>query len=120
MQILLNTDANIDSREAFATQVTNAVECALNQVSDNITRIEVQLSDVNSNKKGGADDMRCVLEARLKGRKPIAVTHHASTVDQAVDGAAGKLSRLIESTLGRQHDHRGHGHDMPITGEVND
>lgn len=45
--------------------------------------------------------MRCMLEARIEGRPPIAVTHHADTIQLAVDGAANNLVALIESTLGR-------------------
>jgi len=58
-------------------------------------------SDKNSDKKGGKDDQKCVIEARLEGRQPLAVTHQATTLEQAFSGAAEKLSRLIESTLGR-------------------
>ena len=50
--------------------------------------------------------MRCRMEARLEGRKPVAVTHQAATLDEAVEGAAGKLIRLIESTLGRLRDQK--------------
>ncbi|HUG99148.1 MAG TPA: HPF/RaiA family ribosome-associated protein, partial [Gammaproteobacteria bacterium] len=46
-------------------------------------------------------DMRCLMEARLEGLQPIAVTHRAATSSQAVEGAADKLTRLIESTFGR-------------------
>ena len=106
MQIQMNTDANIEGHEAMATQLSSVVEKALKHVSDHITRVEVQLSDENSDKKGGNDEMRCVMEARLEGRQPVAVTHHAATVDQAVDGAADKLTRLIESTLGRLRDQK--------------
>ena len=106
MQIELSTDCNIDGREALATQIDEVVKNALSRLSDQITRVEVHLSDQNSDKKGGDDDMRCMMEARLEGRKPIAVTNHAATVDQAFDGAAEKLARLIESTLGRLHDRR--------------
>jgi ribosome-associated translation inhibitor RaiA len=106
MQIELSTDGNIDGREALATQIDEVVKNALSRFSDQITRVEVHLSDQNSDKKGGDDDMRCMMEARLEGRKPIAVTNHAATVDQAFDGAAEKLARLIESTLGRLHDRR--------------
>ncbi len=106
MQIQVNTDANIEGREALATHVSSVVENALKHVSNHITRVEVHLSDENSDKKGGNDDMRCAIEARLDGRQPMAVTHHAATVGQAVDGAAGKLIRLIESTLGRLRDHK--------------
>jgi ribosome-associated translation inhibitor RaiA len=106
MQIELSTDGNIDGRDALATQIDEVVKNALSRFSDQITRVEVHLSDQNSDKKGGDDDMRCMMEARLEGRKPIAVTNHAATVDQAFDGAAEKLARLIESTLGRLHDRR--------------
>ena len=106
MQIQINTDHNIEGHEALAAQVSGVVESALSRISDHITRVEVHLSDENSDKKGGNDNMRCVIEARLEGRQPIAVTHQAATVDQAVDGAAGKLSRLVESTLGRLHDQK--------------
>ena len=102
----MSTDGNIDGREALATQIDEVVKNALSRFSDQITRVEVHLSYQNSDKKEGDDDMRCMMEARLEGRKPIAVTNHAATVDQAFDGAAEKLARLIESTLGRLHDRR--------------
>jgi hypothetical protein len=41
------------------------------------------------------------MEARLEGLQPVAVTHQATSVAHAVSGAAGRLTRLIESTLGR-------------------
>ena len=104
MQIQINTDRNIAGREALAAQVSGVVENALSRISDRITRVEVHLSDENSDKKGGNDNMRCVLEARLERRPPVAVTHRAATLDQAIDGAADKLTRLIESTLGRLRD----------------
>ena len=99
MQIQINTDHNIEGHEALADQVRGVVETALNRVSDHITRVEVHLSDENGDKRG-ENDKRCMMEARLEGRQPIAVTQQSVTVDQAVDGAAGKLVRLIESTLG--------------------
>src|SRR5690606_1227817 len=100
MQIQMTTDSNIEGREALAAHVSSIVESALKRSSDHITRVEVHLTDENSAKKGGDDNIRCVMEARLEGRKPIAVTHHAATVDDAVDETANKLSRLIEHTLG--------------------
>lgn len=104
MQIQINTDRNIDGHEALAAQVRGVVESALGRHESLITRVEVHLSDENSAKKGGKDDIRCMMEARLEGRPPAAITHQAATVEQAVDGAAEKLTRLIESTLGRLRD----------------
>ena len=66
--------------------------------------MDVHLSDENSNKKVGFDEMRCKIEAHLEDRQPIAVTHQANTLDQAVGGAADKLAHLIENTLERMHD----------------
>jgi ribosome-associated translation inhibitor RaiA len=106
MQIQINTDRNIEGRESLADQVRGVVESTLSRFSDHITRVEVHLSDENSDKKGGDDEMRCVMEARLKHRQPIAATHQAASLDQAVEGAADKLIRLIESTLGRLRDQK--------------
>lgn len=103
MQIQINTGHNIEIHEALAAEVSGIVESALlSRFSDNITRVEVHLSDENSDKKVGHEAMRCMLEARIEGRQPIAVTNHASTLDEAVNGAADKLIRLIEHTIGRQ------------------
>ena len=111
MQIQINTGHNIEVHEALAAEVSGIVESALSRFSDHITRVEVHLSDENSKKKVGHDAMRCMLEARLEGRQPIAVTHHATTLDKAVDGAADKLARLIEHTFGRQREQQSHRTD---------
>ena len=106
MQIQINTDSNIECHETLVAQVSGVVQSALSPFSDHITRVEVHLSDENSDKKGGSGDMRCMMEARLEGRQPIVVTDQAATLDQAVDGAADKLTRLIESIIGK-HQHSG-------------
>jgi hypothetical protein len=103
MQIQTNTDSNITGSEGLAAQATAIVEGALARVSDQITRVEIHLSDENG-ARGGVVDKRCMMEARLEGLQPIAVTHQAATVEQAMDGAADKLKRSIESTLGRLRD----------------
>ena len=116
MYIQINTDHNIEGHQALNAQVSGVVESALSRFSDDITRVEVHLSDVNSNKKGGDDDMRCMMEARIKGRQPIAITHQAATVDQVVDGAVDKLVNLIETTLGRQQ-HQERNRTDPLSPE---
>lgn len=116
MQVQVNTDRNIAGHEALDVQVSGVVESALIRISDHIQKVEVHLSDQNSDRKGGNDDIRCVLEARLEGRQPIAVTHQAATLDQAVSGAAAKLARLIESTLGRLRDQGKRRTDPPPSG----
>jgi ribosome-associated translation inhibitor RaiA len=100
MQIHVNTDNHIHGREEIVALVETSVEGAVGRFRDRITRVEAHLSDTNSHKTKG-DDIRCVLEARLAGHQPIAVTHQASTVELALSGAADKLERSVESTLGR-------------------
>jgi ribosome-associated translation inhibitor RaiA len=103
MHIQINTDGNIEGRERLADHVKDVVEHALRRFSDRITRIEVHLSDERSD-MNGQDDKRCMIEARLEGRQPTAVTHQAASLDDAVDGAADKLKRSIESTVDRLHE----------------
>jgi ribosome-associated translation inhibitor RaiA len=101
MQVLTNTDRNIGGSEALSAQVETSVTAALGHLSEQVTRVEVHLSDENSH-KGGADDKRCLMEARLEGRPPTAVSHRAPSVQLAIDGAAAKLARVIESTIERR------------------
>jgi ribosome-associated translation inhibitor RaiA len=101
MLIQVNTDRNIEGDIALAQQVEAVVRGTLDRFSDQITRVEIHLSDENSDKKSGSDDKRCRLEARLAGHRPIAVSHQAATLELAVDGAAEKLKRSLDSTVGR-------------------
>jgi ribosome-associated translation inhibitor RaiA len=114
MQIQINTDHNLEGHESLAARISGVIENTLSRFSDHITRVEVHLSDENSDKKDGYDNMRCMIEARLEGRQPIAVTHQATTLDEAVDGAADKLTNLIETTLGRLHDQELRRTDPPL------
>lgn len=103
MQIQTHTDHNIEGHEGLAARVTGALEKALGHHSDRITRVVVHLSDENAD-KGGGKDMRCMMEARLERQQSIAITHYAAGLDQVINGAAHKLARLVESTVGRQRD----------------
>jgi len=114
MKIQVNTDVNIDGSEALADQVRATVEHALKHFADHITRVEVHLSDENGG-KSGLHDQRCMLEARVEGRQPLAVTEQAATQEQAVLGAAQKLSRLLDKTLGRLRDHREQASGLPLS-----
>ena len=100
MQIRVSSDSSVEDRREVTEQVEAAVAGALDRFREQITRVEAHLTDENSH-KGGGNDKRCALEARLKGLQPIAVTHQAATLDQAVVGAAAKLKKSIEHTIGR-------------------
>lgn len=106
MQIQVNTDNNVDGREELARRVEAGVEAALSRFSDQITRVEAHLGDESASRSSGGDK-RCMLEARVEGRAPVAVTNHADTLDESFRGAAEKLKRLLDSEFGRLDDRKG-------------
>lgn len=100
MKIQINTGPNTDGREQVARLVEAIVENTLGHLAEHVSRVEVHLSDQNSDKGGGADQ-RCMMEGRLEGCQPIAVTEDAATMDEAVTGAAEKLKHALDNMLGR-------------------
>jgi phage-related protein len=64
----------------------------------------VHLSDENG-KKEGHNDIQCILEARIEGKDPIAVTCDADTTKNAVAGAIEKIKSSLETILGRMQNH---------------
>lgn len=102
MQVQLNTDNNVTGSQPLAARVAGDLEDALSHYAERLTRVEVHLNDVNSS-KGGARDKRCMLEARLKGHEPVAVTHEAESIDLALAGATDKLLSALERRIGRMN-----------------
>ena len=106
MHIQVNTDKNISGHESLAQSVEDILNRILERFADQITRLEVHLSDENSASKSGVNDKRCLLEARLAGREPTASSSDlAVTIEQAVTGAAQKMVRLLDSELGKLGKH---------------
>ena len=103
MKIQINTDNHIEGLEALADEAEATIAGALGHLAGDITRVEVHLSDENGEKTGG-HDKRCMLEARLEGHQPIAVTDESDSLDGAIAGAADKLKHALASTLGRLHE----------------
>jgi ribosomal subunit interface protein len=107
MQIQVRTDNHIQGSDRLTLDVTSKIEDSLGAFRERVTRVEVFLADENSRQKGGADDIRCTIEARLAGLQPISVTQESTTVPQAVDGAIDKLEATLRRTLGRRDDRKG-------------
>jgi ribosome-associated translation inhibitor RaiA len=114
MQIQINTDHNIQGREALVERLNGSVEKSLRRVADHITRVEVHLS-IESGGKGGQSDKRCTMEARLEGLAPVAVSDHAGTIDQAITGASDKLLRAIDGVLGKMRDKSHRAAALPVS-----
>jgi ribosome-associated translation inhibitor RaiA len=100
MHIQFNTDESVDGHEALGRHAEEVTRKTLDRFSQHVTRIEIHLTDVNGDKTVG-DDKRCLMEARIAGRRPVSVSENAQTLHQAVDRAAQKMSRRLDNTLGR-------------------
>lgn len=96
MQIQINIGPKIKGNEALVVHFIGVIVQTLCQLNDNITRLEVNLHEENSDTKSKVKDKRCLIEAQFEDAQPIAVSHIASSLDQAVTGAIDKQLRLIE------------------------
>jgi ribosome-associated translation inhibitor RaiA len=105
MTIQINTDKNLSVHEAFESQLDGLLSEELSRFSEHITRLEVHLSDENGNKQG-IKDKRCMIEARIEGRQPIAVTDRANDYELAVSGAIEKLKASLDTIVGRLRNHK--------------
>lgn len=100
MQVQVNASNGIENKEALERWATAELRDNLARFAEDVTRVEVHLSDEATGKTGGGDK-RCTMEARLARHPPVAASHDAPMLDGAFRGAAGKLERLLEHTLAR-------------------
>jgi ribosomal subunit interface protein len=103
MNIQVNTDHNTQGSEELTRYIEGSLSEHFERYKNAITRIEVHLSDVNGGKTS-ANDKRCLLEARVANRQPVVVSHNADSVHQAIEAAAQKLLRSLDSMAGRLTD----------------
>lgn len=103
MQIQVNHDNHVRLAEDTAERLSKTVEDYLSKFADRITRVEMHLGDLNGGK--GGPDKRCMLEARMSNLQPIAVTHHAETVQLAIAGALERLDHAIGHAIGKRETH---------------
>ncbi|MEL7682588.1 HPF/RaiA family ribosome-associated protein [Citromicrobium bathyomarinum] len=106
MQVQFNSDSSVMGTENVAERIEEAVRAKIARFEDRLTRLEIHVRDENG-PKGGVDDKACTIEARPAGGKPIGVTGHASTVDDAARKAADTLAQRLERHFGKsdRHDH---------------
>ncbi len=104
MTIQFNTDNKVTLSEERRAPLISLISEELIRFSNQITRVEVHLSDENGDKEE-LNDKRCMIEVRLAGMKPIAVTNHANTHEQAVEGAVEKLKTSLNTIVGRMRNY---------------
>jgi hypothetical protein len=100
MLVQVNTDNHVPGHDELAGEVAAEMQRTLKRFAAKVTRIEVHLNDENGD-KSGSNDKRCLLEARVRGLEPFAVSHNAPSVDEAVKGATDKLVRILDRTMAK-------------------
>jgi len=100
MKIQLNTDSHVQHDPSVVRHVEEALTAAVGRFQPQLSRVDVHLSDSNGS-KGGAGDKRCLLEAHLDGRPHLTASDEGESIAVAVNGAARKLQRVIDSALGK-------------------
>ncbi len=104
MTIQLNADNNLSIHEIFGDKLKDMLSGELKRFGNHITRLEVHLSDENGSKEG-PNDKRCMIEARIEGKQPIAVTERGNDYELAVRGAIEKLKASLDAILGKLKHH---------------
>ena len=107
MDVQINTANNVTGREAMNQHLEGEVRNRLSRFETRLTHVEMHVADENG-PKGGANDMRCVVEARPAGLGPVSVTQNAGSIEQAASGALGKMVTALDRTFGKHTDRKGH------------
>lgn len=102
MTVQFNSDKTIQWDQRHTEHFTALVKEELGRFSDHITRVEAHFSDQNGAKEG-VNDIRCLLEVRVEGKKPIATSHQADKIEQAISGALEKMKAALKTNLDRSH-----------------
>ena len=98
MNIEIRTDKNIQNSDRLIGYVRAELNEEFQRHSERITHFSVHLSDENG-AKGGDDDLKCMIEARPAGLKPVVVNHRGHNVDTAIAGAIDRLKRSLEHVI---------------------
>ena len=107
MEINVNTDNTIDRHQGLDERVRENVESAINRFSEQVRRVDVHLSNENSQKHEDGSNY-CMMEARVAGYAPVVVHAHAENLHLSISNAASKLQRALDHALGRLNDKKKH------------
>ena len=98
MQVLVSCEDPICCDVELIQRVEGVIMGTLERFTEHLSRVEVQLRDLNSDKPGERDKV-CILYARLIGAPPVKSEHEAPTLTEAIHAAASKLERLVGRQL---------------------
>lgn len=104
MQIIINSDQNVEITEAIENEMSATISAALARFADRLTRVEVHLSDASAGRSTG-NDIHCLVEARPEGLQPESTSGTADTVEEVLPVTVQKMVNRLETVFGKL-DHR--------------
>lgn len=102
MQVIINSDSQVDLNQQSIEHWQAEITASLQRFSDWVTRVEVHVTDENSDSKGGSDDIRCLMEARPANRQPVSIEVRAGSVDQAISSSTQTMKRRLGTILDKE------------------
>ncbi len=100
MDIIINTDHSLDSSDKMISYFKEEITKELKNFSDIITRVELHITDENG-PKTNLDNIKCKIEARLKGRQPLVVSGKADKVEKAISSCTSKMKSVLNTKVGK-------------------
>jgi hypothetical protein len=101
IKVLVNTSNDVENKDSLQRWASEYLNEHLARYDQDLTSIEVQMTDENHAARGGGVDKRCMLEARVTGRSPVAVTQFAEDQNVAFRGATEKLAHALDHAFGK-------------------
>lgn len=95
MLVNIHSDNHVQLKAESIQQWQTEITTSLERFSDWVTRVEVHLTDQNSQAKGGPDDIRCLMEARPARKQPVSIEVRAPSVDQAIQEGVNTMERRL-------------------------
>ena len=104
MLVQIHTDKNIEGGSRFTEYFTTEIKNELARFDEIVTRVEVHITDENGN-KSTPNDKKCVIEAKVEKKQPIAVTANADSAEKAFFEALEKIQRVLDTTVEKIKEH---------------
>lgn len=105
MTIQINGGDDFENSERATVYFTEMVTKELDRFAELLTRVEVHFSDING-AKGGPDDKKCVIEARMKHRDPVAATAQDDKPEKAFRASLSKVKASMTTIVGKMQEKR--------------
>ena len=98
--MLVNIKGNVT--DALRSHVLGRLEAALNQHSDSVREVSIQLLDLNGPR--GGEDQAVRVKVDLAGASPVVIEHNGTDMYAVISIAADRVKNTVGRLLERRND----------------